>query len=527
MIPVDDGIWEWHGPESVIAELVPSASYTITGPTESQTTVSEVGTPTFIPVVNDTDTLADDFDLVGKPIKVGYRIFGDHVLRQGTVVFSVTGPGEIAGAVEVSFSTDENDEAYVTTTMVATDITPNRGDLQTGGVLEQNDTVPLNRPAPKELDTANQAGVRVFLWSEDELRNADGTRAFNRVRGKHTPKQMTADRITIRVDTNEFLYVVGDLPPGAKLAFVVDNQGSTHGTLKAVRAGGALVDVTQPVEAPALAANGDPNVKAATLVIRGMTQTAGPGPGQADGVNAGKLILRVVDANNPAKELVKSAGFSVAAIPIGVKAEKLDDLNAAVFANPKFGMPGEPKYLVQFGARYKVTFVSDSGVQGDLDQVEFSEIIQNPVGTDALAGFRQDSSSYAPIVNTNGFNVDVVALTRGINEATADQAKQAGIHDFMSLGFDILSTPPKNLGGAASNEQYHIFKDKRTGSADIVMANSAFKHELSLTPNELDGGQPKRTFKISKIAKKLTVKGTTTVVEAGEGGGTTEMVVRE
>ena len=116
-----------------------------------------------------------------------------------------------------------------------------------------------------------------------------------------------SDRITPRVDTLTGVVIVGALPAGATLAWTAVGQSDDHGTVTAP----GVADTTQPT---ALAFQIVDGIQSANYVIRGGKQTA---PG-----NAGNIKLEVVDKNKACKVKVQSAGFSVAAIPVGVQMSK-------------------------------------------------------------------------------------------------------------------------------------------------------------------------------------------------------------
>lgn len=156
-----------------------------------------------------------------------------------------------------------------------------------------------------------------------------------------------------------------------------------------------------------------------TVNLRGTTQTA---PG-----NAG--ALRLV-ATQGGVQLAASTGFSVAAIIEDVSIS----FNSAVAGARR-------------GVVVDTTWNSDSGTRADLDEVEFSEQVQYSAGTGVLAGAGAgaQNSGYLP-------------------------ATSAPLTDTHGTPVSFLTGP-----GGITAEQTFIFKDARTGAADIPTRNSGFR----------------------------------------------------
>jgi hypothetical protein len=229
--------------------------------------------------------------------------------------------------------------------------------------------------------------------------------AFPAIRRPNTPAGM-GDRIPPRVDTAIQVTVEPDLTgSGQRVTLASLNTSATNGNFTI--GGAATFDV----------------LLTGNVNLRGSVQTAATGG--AGGGNAGNL--RVV-ARIRGVDAVQSNGFSVAALAASVT----ESLNALV------STPGVVGIIVN------VSVNSDSGVQGDLDQVDFSEQIQVHSETGSLIGLGGGlNSSYLPAVGAYA--------------------------DTHSTGASWLTGPGVQVIG-----QTHTLRDRRMGVVDIAIPQSGY-----------------------------------------------------
>ncbi len=212
---------------------------------------------------------------------------------------------------------------------------------------------------------------------------------------------MTQDRIPPRVDTPVAVTVNGWTPPMLDAEISVAGSGGGNGN--ATVDGGAVASLNA----------------SATVQLRGTVQTS---PGKAGNLH---LVAR-----HGGTEIARSPGFSVASVLQNV----VVSFNSLVTGARR-------------GFAVDTTFSSDSGVIGDLDEVEFSEQVQYDAGTGSLAGggAGMQNSGYLP--------------------ATAGP-----FVDTHSRAVSTLTGP-----GTLTAEQTFIFKDARTGANDIPARGSGFR----------------------------------------------------
>jgi Bacterial Ig domain len=169
---------------------------------------------------------------------------------------------------------------------------------------------------------------------------------------------------------------------------------------------------------------------------------------------AGNLKMAVFNKEaetDPAKAGVITAGFSVAAIPIEVQAQRptlAQDLN----------MPGQPAGIERrlWGATYVLKLVSDSGEVKDLDEVKVSEVI--PRAAAAGTGIYAGETGEQPIIwlpaNKEGALTDYNG--RHVQVPAGKTTKKQRV-DFLQGRID------KAGNGGITVDQYVIFADARTG----------------------------------------------------------------
>ena len=219
------------------------------------------------------------------------------------------------------------------------------------------------------------------------------------------------DRIPPRANTPVTLQVMPDLTGSGQLVrFMPMNNGATNGDF--TLDGAAMEDLTTTTVAN----------------LSGTVQTAPTGG--LGGGNAGNLEI-VAMVRGQANAI--SPGFTVAALPSGMVESS---------GGPITTCSGVPCY----GLAANVVVNSDSGVPGDLDQVDFSEQVAVDSETGNLVGLG------------GGRNSGYLSVTGG---PYAD-SHTTGIH------------PWTDAAGTQVLDQTHIFRDKRTGVNNIPIPQSGY-----------------------------------------------------
>jgi len=274
--------------------------------------------------------------------------------------------------------------------------------------------------------------------------------AFPAIRRPNTPAGMN-DRIPPRVDTALQVTVEPDLTgSGQRVTLAGLNTSATNGNFTI--GGTATFDV----------------LRTGNVNVRGTVQTAATAG--AGGGNAGNL--RVV-ARVRGQDAVQSNGFSVAALAESVT-ESLSGLVAT---------PGVVGIIVS------VRVVSDSGVQGDLDQVDFSEQIQVDSETGSLIGLGGGlNSSYLPAVGT--------------------------YTDTHSTGAGWITGP-----GVQGISQTHTLRDRRMGVVDIPIPNSGYS--ITRTVFESPAGSGTFRMRTTKAPAAATANGHSAAAGLATGGAMT------
>jgi hypothetical protein len=319
---------------------------------------------------------------------------------------------------------------------------------QEHGVSEQTDS----KHAPIEKTAVNELPVQAARGKKDESKKKSGREDQNpatatvtipeKIDAPNTPVEMLQRRIPPNVDT--FVDVqVSELKEGdAPVYFSVDGRKEKYGT--------ATVNGVNSFEVTA--------AQSLKLALKGAIQTAA-GKG-------GKLKLT---AHQGGKEIAKSGGFSVAAIPedwsVTLKS-RIDDADRKGFAvkdNWKSDGGGDPKI--------------------ELSEISISEVVRdyNAVGVYTEGG---TTSGYLPA--KKGFTSDY---------HTSPESEFAGL-------------------GSLSADQVSIFKDKRTGAENIPVKNSGFKIDRATTA-ALAGSGFRFNFDISKYGSNAQAGGYTS--NAGNG----------
>ena len=466
--PADDGIWEWTGPETINLTILPLQGYIINGANLLTVTISEYGTPTITPMVDDTVSGADDYSLVGKAVNVGYQINGDHVLRQGSVLFAIdSGPGELTGPSEVALSLDSTGYGYIFTSAVP--IAPE--DFLVTAQIKMPAMPQKNNPPLKPLPLQKIAGVQLGFASEGSRKNAQGDIISDgHIRSSTTPDGMS-DRIRPRINTTVDVLIAGNLPAGAALGWRIAGQSGDNGTVLTAQG----VATQQSSQLAFLPIPATANNMYARLSVHGEVQTK---PG-----SAGNLKFEIDDINKPNKlQSVSSANFSITAIPVSITMRGLGPLEAS---NSAGFIPGPNQYLVAWGAIYRTIPVSDSGDLTDLTEISIKENIVNHVATDMVQsssapGFNPNFQPLGPIIQGLSQIEDFVGIRKVFPGANINEAARAGSQYYYDL-FTGYVTQTSKTSGVITNDQYFTFEDKRTASTEFVIKASGFKHTITVS----------------------------------------------
>jgi hypothetical protein len=294
----------------------------------------------------------------------------------------------------------------------------------------------------------------------------------NHIRGKYTPANMP-DRIPPRTWTDVDITLSVPLKKSGKGVDI---------TLS----GASVANGDASFKGPGGTAKGSVFISSSgTFEIAGDVG-AGDVAKQTKPGNAGKLfvVVQLGGGGNPPTVLKKSAGFSVAAIPMNWTDKYLDQ---GVFR----GMAG---LIVDDG------WSSDSGAREDLDQVFLSEAVE--------------------VVKATGVFVGAAVKTSGYSD---DPASAKFTQDEHTVAVSLITAK----GGNYEAKQLHLFNDKRTGAADIVVPKSGYKIYKKV---QKDGnGDWALVVEKAVPSTKITVKLTNDVPDGPkkgtygpESGGTTD-----
>jgi hypothetical protein len=186
--------------------------------------------------------------------------------------------------------------------------------------------------------------------------------------------------------------------------------------------------------------------KGSYIAIIGTAQTAPhPTPRNYSAPNAGKLVLYAQVGVGADPVRLRSKGFSVAAIPLGVHATKPENF---VIYGEFINDPSVRGWV--WGLRYSMKFHSDSDVQSDLDEVLAAEFV-------------------TPIKLTGAFEGPQVGVTSNglFDPVLPDQIDINGIFDNKEsrekTAKHLAALIAKKGGGVKELEQYFQFSERRTG----------------------------------------------------------------
>jgi hypothetical protein len=223
-------------------------------------------------------------------------------------------------------------------------------------------------------------------------------------------------------------------------------------------------------------------LKTTTVNLSGTTQTAPTGG--LGGGNAGNLMLV---AQVRGQNAVQSLGFSVAAIPMN-----FTDTSPSVYV---------AKDSTNCGMQVLDGWASDSGVPGDLDQVQISELLQ----------LENDATLTGIFQQVNATDVS------GYQPATGFVST-----DTHSVSCSLLAVPAV---ATMNDRQVSVFLDLRMGVIDIPMANSGFLISFALAPDGKGVGH----LTVSKTGASETlnnvISGKVTLPVVTSGAGTTTPAV--
>ncbi|MGH8192627.1 MAG: beta strand repeat-containing protein [Rhodanobacteraceae bacterium] len=340
--------------------------------------------------------------------------------------------------VKITYNTGNPNTATVTlsvTPATAGTLSTNTLTLTKGQGQEVTYTPAANQAskAPNDIvitATSNTPGV---TGGSDKMTNVLVTVPQD-VRATDTPEGMP-DRIPNRVNTPETVSVSPDLTNsgGQTVTVAVTGQSATtNGTL--LVNGNATANL----------------VKTTTIQLQGGAQTAptaAPGGGNASKL---KLVAQVRGAIES-----ESNGFSVAAICSEIKFSAGRVVRAYKIVLPN----GNTQF--SWGAQYPLTYISDSGVQADLDQVKVSEQISLVSATGASADFPITVSG--PRLATITSDTDAHVAGGDAPGATVAQVATAIQNDI------------NNKGNGTSKYNQHFIQDNlRTGSTGKLVPKSGF-----------------------------------------------------
>ena len=494
-------------------------------------------TVTLTPVVDDTTTLIDDYSLVGTPVNVGYLVENGGTQVNRTVRFAiVSGAGDIVSQTDVPVTTDAQGKGYVFTQVTPTAVSQ----IIVSALLITPNSDPIKEPNMKALSAQPFEGIKITVGSEGSAIDAVTKEATTdgHIRNVNTPAAM-ADRIPLLKLTKAWVFVDGKLPDNAKVGLQITGQSASNGTAS-FSFNGVEFDSTK-----VLPVSFNPSPGTAQVYLKGLTQTA---PGQLGMLsNAGQLVFEVSDAAKPGKLSVKSSGFSVAAIPIGVEISKVDASYNSAVQKLDAPMGDGSNYMTRFGQRYKIRVISDSPNNPDgtssLDKVKILEVVGDPVkkgapAPDSPEGAEAGKSFFdavpgildaqqSPVAATDLTLGDDIAARFGVVVAADANDTQTQTEAKASVKGSrlFLNQVGRSLGGTVTFDQYFTFNDSRTGATSIVMANSGFTHLLEVPyPGVVPGGVYTRAvMNVTKKPADVTIG--TVKVTAGKATGEAEAVV--
>jgi hypothetical protein len=336
-------------------------------------------------------------------------------------------------------------------------------------------------PAPpaQPVGTGKMDGIELSMGSGTTAGQQTGV-----IYGSSTPASMVKSglyRIPPRRDTGYWVKKNGAMGADKKIYVRVLNNSDNNGRaeLWTTDLQCQLFDVI-PVTGDDFSNN------VYTNWVRGKVDNAGVY--QTKPGNAGNLKMAIFNKEaetDPAKAGVITAGFSVAAIPNWVRAEKPEVV-------AYFSQPGQARGMEMrlWGTKTVLAIASDSGDEKDLDQVKVSEVI--PKAANVGTGLFRGQTGEQPIVW-------LPAIPPANQEITDYNGYHigpfpAGAVTKAQLVAEVQKRFDDRGNGSLTNDQYFIFADARTGmptNADGkdagIVKNSGFR--LKIENEKTAGGQ--------------------------------------
>ena len=259
-----------------------------------------------------------------------------------------------------------------------------------------------------------------------------------------TPAAMTAAkifRIPPRAFTTIFVTVTPAIP-GNLLIAQVSGQSNTYGRTKFASTGGR-----------------QENTVSWKTGVGGNLYITGQASYQTQPGFAGNLIVQILNAKRIVE--AESLGFSVAAIPIGVK---MSNPKPVVGFDANQGHP-LTAYNIQYGTSYLQTFISDSGAKFtvDLNIVTVREVVHPPVDTGFFVNKPPPmTGGWLPAtLQERDYNVTgATNIPRNTPQGALMPLKEARDQTvkFLRKGIDAAMGQ-----GTRSSTQDFVFADMRTG----------------------------------------------------------------
>jgi hypothetical protein len=301
---------------------------------------------------------------------------------------------------------------------------------------------------------------------------------MDRINARNTPDGMT-DRIPPRVETFTRVEVQPNLGNSGQAVFLtIEGQSRSNGFV-------SINDMDDPDQPAIITSSLD-------ISLRGLSQTE-------PGGNAGNL--RLVAGVRDDQPQVRSNGFSVAAIPVNFR---VSGGRAIVYKFTLFdisckGQFPNPQSASVIGMVVTVSWDSDSGELGDLDQVELREVVR--------------------LVSATGSTLPVFNRPRGTSQDTQTDEFQTICFNPASRGKtdDYHTLPLFNLQfargpGEQVRRQAHEFTDARTATFVPVFApHSGFEiRQTVIGRDRLIGFLPRRTLTSLKSGTTVMIDGRST-----------------
>ncbi|HVS40443.1 MAG TPA: putative Ig domain-containing protein, partial [Gemmataceae bacterium] len=346
--------------------------------------------------------------------------------------------------------------------------------LQSSLVQQDTELVAFVDPPPGVQPLA--AGDATFTIDKLTFASTDKTGFFH-VKAGDTPNGM-ADRIPPRKVTEEKFSLSVALQGNQAIVLAIEGNSTENGSAS-ISTSDDPNATDKRAQSFSWAKLGD---KDGVALVVGLDPDPKKGAMQTQPGHAGNLYLVAYAAGNAANKL-KSNGFSVAAIPIGVEMAQGKKLQGDDTADP-----GAKFYDPSWGAWYKtVEYTSDSGLVIDLDKVQISEqVLPQPMGTGAAKAYfgKPTTSGYKNAIkdadDVNAIYVDVQKVVNGQQVSLASARQQA-----LDAILAAINQPGMEGGAGSQNLlQFFTFKDMRTDGpnpmSEYDVAHSGFSMAVKI-----------------------------------------------